>query len=590
MARIDKSDSRLPSETRPPRLPSTAVPQAFETITEEARRRSQEAGLASLLQIAALQARTSGATATESSIQPKRLLAGAGWNTVGQFLTVGINILLTPFLLHYFGPTQYGFVVLAFWVQGLLTNLDGGLGPTGYNYFPIYVGRGDAAATTSFLLTMLTMVTVIVGAVATAMFLVAPAAFGLFALGSDLARHSQEFASHSHETAHIIRLLMPALYAGAICTQFQRLAMAHRRWAFLNNTQVIATVAYAATAVGVSRVTSGPQCLIWATYVQQAILLITAVWACRHYISRKGLRWLPISEVREILRFGSRMQIAELASSVNAELSVLLVGFLFPSSYVAYFSIGLNFSLQVNNIPMNGLVPILQEIGRNYGRSGKDSVLRSFRAAQRTWVTALGIFPVAAALVGWFGIPVWLGSGTQVAAATAALLVVGAAPLMLNLIVDVTVKVIGMPEIESWYLGIGVAVNVACTVPLALSIGVTGVPIGMAVGQVASFVVCIYLARKKVGKEIVPFFSSFHYVPALVAGAVAGLCEWSLHERLPPGGIGFVMSGLLVVPAFLIYYGWMYRKTLLHKLRVRAIAVQRRRPSPRHRRSRGSTG
>ena len=81
------------------------------------------------------------ATATESSMQPKRLLAGLGWNTVGQFLVVGISLGLTPFLLHHLGPTQYGIFALVSSVRGLLSNLDGGLAPTGYRYFPVYVGR-----------------------------------------------------------------------------------------------------------------------------------------------------------------------------------------------------------------------------------------------------------------------------------------------------------------------------------------------------------------------------------------------------------------------------------------------------------------
>ena len=523
---------------------------------------------------------SSGAMATESSMQPKRLLAGLGWNTVGQFVVVGISVGLTPFLLHRLGPTQYGIFALVSSFRGLLSNLDGGLAPTGYRYFPVYVGVGDVAATSSFLLTMLTLVVIIVGGVTATIILIAPAAVGVFAHGAGLA-------GHSHETVQLVRDLMPALFIAAIRTPFQRLLMAHHRWAFLNYTQVMAVVAYAATAVGVSFATSGLQCLIWATYVQEAILLITAAWACRRYISLKRLRLLPDSEVRQILRFGGRIQIAAFASSFNYELDSLLVGFLFPVRYVAYYSIGANFSQQVINMPINGLNPMMQDLGHIYGRSGKEGVLRSFPDTQRMWVTALGIFPVVAALEGWFGIRIWLGHGAQLAAVTATLLVIGTAPLLLNSIVDVTAKVVGMPEVESWYLGIGVAVNVACTVPLALGIGVIGVPLGTAIGQVISFAVCIYLARKKIGKQITPFFRCISYVPALVAIAVAGVCEWSLHNSLPAGGVGLILSGLLTVPAFLIYYGWVYRDPLLQKFGAQAVTAQRQ---GRHLRRRGQPG
>ena len=219
---------------------------------------------------------------------------------------------------------------------------------------------------------------------------------------------------------------------------------------------------------------------------------------------------------------------------------------------------------------------MVTEIGRSFGRSGKKGVLRTFPDTQRMWVTALGIFPMVAVLEGWFGVRTWLGAGSQIAATSAALLVLGFSPLLYNSIVDVTAKAVGMPEIESWYLGIGMIFNVACTIPLALRIGVIGVPLGTAIGEVISFFVCIYLARRKIGKEITPFFGFIRYGPATVATAVAAAFEWVFRNSLPNGGIGFVLSGLLTVPAFFIYYGWVYRELLLHRLgiRVRPVAVE----------------
>jgi O-antigen/teichoic acid export membrane protein len=497
-------------------------------------------------------------------MRSKRLLAGLGWNTAGQLLVVGITLGLTPFLLNHLGPTQYGIFALVSSVRGFLSNMDGGLGPTGTRYFPVYVGRGSVANTTSFLLTMLTLVVIIVGAETAAIMLLAPVIVKLFALGSGLA-------GYSHETVALLRDLMPALFVAAIRTPLQRLAMAHHRWAFINYTQVMAVVAYTITTVVISRNTPGLQCLIWGTYAQEAVLLITAVWACRRYISLKGAGWLPIAEVRSILRFGGRIQISAVASSFNYEVDALLVGFLFPVSNLAYYSIGVNFSQQVVNMSSNGLNPIAQDIGLSYGRDGKQGVLRSFSGVQRAWVTGIGVFPMVAAIEGWFGIRVWIGQGSQVASASAVILVLGFAPLLYNSIVDVTAKVVEMPEIESWYLGIGMVLNVACTIPLALLVGVLGVSLGTAIGEVVSFAVCIWLARKKIGKEITPFLRDLSYVPVLVSVAVAAVCEWVFRNSLPSGGIGFVLSGMLTLPAFLTYYGWVYREPLLYRfgLRVR---------------------
>lgn len=508
-----------------------------------------------------------GTSSSEAFTRSRHLLAGLGWNTIGQFLVLGLNLVVTPFLLHRLGATPYGIFALVSSTRGLISNLDGGLAPAGYRYLPVYVGRGNVTITTSFLLTIITLVGIVVGAEAITVTLFAPDIATVFAHGSDLA-------IYSHEMAQLLRIMMPVLFVSAILTPLQRLLMAHHRWAFINYTQLISVVVYIATTVVVSFETSGLQCLVWGTYAQQAIVTITVLWACRRYISVKGLRWLPISEVRQILRFGARVQIAAVASSFNFEVDSLLVGFLFPVSYVAYYNIGVNFSQQVMNLPTNGLNPIMQDIGIAFGKSGRGAVLRSFRDTQRKWVTALGIFPLVAALEGWFGVSIWLGHGSQIAAATAAILIIGSTPLSFNSIVDVTTKVVGMPEIESWYLGIGVALNVACAIPIALRVGVIGVPIGTAIGQVISFFVCIYLARKKLGKEITSFFPYIRYLPASVAIAVAVVCEWIFRDSMPTGGIGLILTGLLTLPAFLVYYGWTYRSLLLQRFGNRVLAAE----------------
>lgn len=501
----------------------------------------------------------------------KRLVSGLGWNTIGQFLVISINLGLTPFLLQRLGATQYGVFVFVGTIRGLISNLDAGLGPTGYRYFPVYVGRRNVGATTSLLFTMMTLAVIIVGAETAAMIILAPSAGKIFSLGSG-------FAGYSHEMSTLIREMMPALLIAAVRTPMQRLVMAHHRWAFINYTEVIAVVASTVTTVAFALKTSGLQCLIWGSYAQEAVLLVTIVWACRQYIDAKYLRWLPGAEVRQILRFGSRIQIAALASSLNNETDTLMMGFLFPAKYVAYYGIGANFSQQVINMSYNALNPIAQDVGQQYGTSGKNGVLRSFADIQRKWVSIIGVFPLAAAIMGWFGIRAWIGDGGGFAATTATVLVLGTAPLMYNAIVDVTAKAVEMPEIESWYLGIGVAINLACTIPLALRDGAIGIPLGTGIGQVISFVVCIALARRRIGKEITPFFRDIRYVPGLFAVALVGICEFSFSHHLPGGGVGFVLSGLLTLPGFIVYYGWVYREPLLARFGSQpqpAVADQR---------------
>src|SRR5262249_37806624 len=145
------------------------------------------------------------------------------------------------------------------------------------------------------------------------------------------------------------------LFIGAIRTPFQQLVTAYHRWAFFNYTAIMAVVASTAVTVTIAVKTSSLQCLVWGTYTQEGILLIAMVWACRRYVSFKHLEWLPTSEVREIFRYGGRVQVAAVASSLNSESNTLLMGFFFPTQYVAYYGIGANFCQQVYGMTGNAL-------------------------------------------------------------------------------------------------------------------------------------------------------------------------------------------------------------------------------------------
>ena len=500
------------------------------------------------------------------SARTRLLLAGLSWNVVGQFAVVGISLGLTPFLLTHLGATQYGIFALASSLRGFLSNLDGGLGPTGYRYLPVYVGAGDVRSTTSLVVTMLSLVVLVVGAIALTFFLIAPLLVSAFSVGSGLA-------TYAHETTYAIRSLMPALLIAALRTPLQRLVMAHHRWAFVSYTQVIAFLAYATIAVTLAGMTHGIECLIWGTYAQEFVLTVVTLSECRHYVSFAGVRWLPRNEVRSMLGFGAKVQVAALASSLNFEVNALLVGAFFPVRDIAYYSIGANFSQQVINLPITGLNPIMQDVGRTYGAEGRDGVLRSFAGAQRSWVRALGVFPLLAALVGWFGIPLWLGHNPPVAPATATILILGTTPLLYNSLVDVTAKILEMPGIESWYLGVGVVLSLACSIPLALTIGVLGIPIGTASGQVTSLFVCIYLARRRIAGDLPSFIGAVDYAAALAAVALAVPLEICVSPSLPTGAVGLVGSGLLTLPAFGVYYLWAYRSAVV--ARIRHVTAER---------------
>ena len=308
-----------------------------------------------------------------------KILSGLSWNTGGQVATVVLNLVLTPFLLLHLGVSRYGLYALLSSLRGLLSNLDGGLGPTASRYFAVLAGSRDRKATSSLLMSVSLMIALVVGTLA--------------ALVAILAPHITVFlhasAALHREAVVLLRAFMPLLFVAALRGLFQRILGAKHRWAYLNIAGTVSTLAYVLLALLFVGQGHGLIGLFWANAGQEAVLLLASVVGCRRFLRLRECRFLPWSEIRDIVRYASRVQVAAVASSFNFEIDSLLVGLIFPVRYVAFYNIGANFSNQLVSLPMNAVSPIAVTLSRTYGRGGLTATLVEFVDIQRAWVRSL---------------------------------------------------------------------------------------------------------------------------------------------------------------------------------------------------------
>ena len=459
-----------------------------------------------------------------------QIVSGLSWNTASQAVAVLISLGLTPFLLVRLGTDAYGVFALVSSTRGLLSNLDGGLGPACYRYFPVYAGAGDRRGTSRFLATMCILTVAVVGLVAALAALFAPDITGVLHTSVALKRQG----------ATVMRYFMPLLVVAAIRVLFQRILTAEHRWAYVNVAQAASTIVYAALAVVLVAGGRGLMGVLWASVGQEVVLLVTSVIAARRHISARDLRFMGRDDLRDLVRFASRVQVAELASSFNYELDAILVGLIFPVRYVAYYGIGANFSSQLVLLPVNAISPIAVVVARVYGRSGLKGALAEFVTMQRMWVRTLSAFPIVGAIAAYFGIARWLGADERLAGAVAAILLLGQTLPVLAGVMDVTAKAINMPGLESRYLGAGVVINVALTVPLAFTIGMLGVPIGTAFGLLVSRFYFLRIARRDIEKDLRSFLADVPTLAVAVAAAVTLALEIALYRVAPRGVVGLL--------------------------------------------------
>lgn len=465
-----------------------------------------------------------------------RILSGLSWNTGGQLVTVALNVVLTPFLLLHLGVSRYGMFALLSSLRGLLSNLDGGLGPTAARYFSVFASSRDRRATSSLLITMLVMLALVVGTLAGLVAIFAPNITVFFHASTALHR----------EAIWLLRAFMPLLLVAALRGVFQRTISAQHRWAYLNVSGTVSTAVYVVLALLFVGQGHGLVGLFWANVGQEAVLVLTAVAGCRGLARLRECRLLPWAEIRDIVHYSSRVQVAAVASSFSFEIDSLVVGLIFPVRYVAFYSIGANFSSQLVSLPTNAVPPIAVTLSRTYGRSDFMATLREFVDIQRVWVRAVAAFPLIGVASVYFAIMRWLGPDERLAGAVACILLVGQTMNLLSQVMVEFGKSIKRPGLESRYLGVGMVINIAFTVPLALTIGMLGVPIGTALGVIASNLYFLHIARREIDPKLRSFFADIPKLAVTLAVITTGCLELPAYMVAPRGAGGLVIC---VIPA-----------------------------------------
>ena len=471
------------------------------------------------------------------------ILSGLGWNTTSQIIIVATNVALTPFLLIHLGLAAYGVFALVSSFRGLLSNLDWGLGPCATRYFGVYAGAEDRKSTSSLLVTMSCMVFVVVGTVAAIAALVAP----------DLTVVIHSGAGLRHEATLLVRAFMPLYLVSTLRGLLSNIVGAEGRWAYLNVTATIAMLVDAGIAVLLIELGQGLMALFWASVGAEAVMLVTAAIGARRFISVRAMRFMPWAQVRELTRYGSRVQIAELANSFNMEIDALIVGLLFPVGDVALYAIGSNFSSGLVNLPLNAGGPMFVALSRTFGRFNLRRTLEEFTRLQRLWVRAVASFALIGAMSAVVAIPKWLGPRERLAGVVAAILLLGQAVRILSQVMGSLGKSINRPGLESRYLSVGMVANIALTVPLAFSIGMIGVPIGTAVGVTVSTVYFLRIARRGIAPDIRSFFSEVPWLSVVASVLVTALLEVPAYELAPRGAAGLILCAVPAIAGLAVY-------------------------------------
>ena len=247
----------------------------------------------------------------------------------------------------------------------------------------------------------------------------------------------------------LLRAFMVLMFVTALRGVLQRIIYAQHRWAYLNICGTVSTAVYVVLALLFVGRGDGLIGLVWANAGLEGVLVVASVVGSRHLVSLRECRFLPWGEIRDIVRYASRVQVAAVASSFNFEIDSLLVGLIFPVRYVAFYSIGANFSSQLVSSPMNAVSPIGVTLSRTYGRSDLKTTQAEFEELQRVWVRSIAAYPLIGVVSVYFAILRWLGPQERLAGVVASILLVGQTMNLLSQVMAEFGKSVKRPGLES---------------------------------------------------------------------------------------------------------------------------------------------
>ncbi len=287
----------------------------------------------------------------------RRVLLGSAANYAGKVFTLVVWFLLTPFMLHHLGPTDYGLWVLVGSVSGYGSLLDLGIGGAVIKYVAEHKARGEILEARELVATALQLyvglgaVAVAAGAVAAVLF---PHVFTVPPHQRSLAAWLVFFSFAS------IGVALPSSTATAVLRGLHR-------WDVTNLLAIVGTTVSALATIVILTLGGGLLGLVLSGIVITVAMLLPAIWAVHRVAPEIPLtfRGGNRAQVRRVFSFSLSVFIVDVAGRVQMKTDEIVIGAVLPLRSVTPYSL----ARRLGDLPriltdqfMKVLLPIASEL------------------------------------------------------------------------------------------------------------------------------------------------------------------------------------------------------------------------------------
>ena len=370
-------------------------------------------------------------------------------------------------IIDHVGKAAYGVWTVSMAIVIYIGIVEAGMAPAVQRYIAVARGADDhAGAARVFWSTLVFYLSI--GLVAAALIeLLAPQIAGLFDFPGGLEQQATE----------LLRIVGLAVPLGLAMAALANLLQGQGRFTAIAVTAALGSVGYLTAVVVLVGSGATLSQLGWAVIAQQVVLLLT-----RAGLSVGSLRQRPglVSgeEAVAIAGLSARLQLSVASLIINGQSDRVVAGLVARPAVVGEVGIAAQLAESGRLVAAAPLVPILNRFASLQAPSDRAALDRVFTAVDRLWITSaiggtlIGIAVAPSLITGW------LGSGFAIAGAFSAMLI---AAYGSNLLFGVRISYLraaGRAGLEARLAVVLIALNLACTVPLAIAFGASGVVAG----------------------------------------------------------------------------------------------------------------
>ena len=481
----------------------------------------------------------------------QRVLYNTASNYAAQIVTIGLGLLLTPFLLHNLGPSAYGLWVLVSSVAGYGALLDFGIASAVVKYTSEYQARGEQAQADSLVATAVSLY-LLLGLAAVLLGLVlAPLFPHLFSVppGSEATASSLVLLAGIN-----VGVAIPSAATTAILRGLHRFDLA-------NLIGIAGTVLNALLTVAVVLAGGGLIGMMVVAIFVTAAMQIPSILLIRRVAPGLRLHWRAADrrQVRAVAGFSSSTFITNLAGQLKTKTDEIVIGLYLPLAAVTPYALANRLS-ETAQIFAQQFIKVLLPIASMYDATDARARLRTLYVLSTRLTLAIFV-PFACVLVVLAQPLLTLWVGAAYADSTMLVLILTLARLFDISQWPAASVLTGMARHRplAFISMAGGLVNLVLSLLLVQRYGVIGVALGTLIpATLETLLLKLPLARREIGVSWRQVVTQMFW-PALGPAVPALLVLLALRAMVAPASLPAVaatgMAGLGVYAAGYLLFG-----------------------------------